>query len=191
MHLASGSRRLLVPLVGGAIAVAMALTLSVPAHADTTDPTDPTVPTTSPALDAWLNDLAVSDNKASQQDVLAQEDLETASGVSKKDVTTAGERLEGYRGSALLWTANWFEWYWNLKKVTSSKAWQTVGFVFPNTAKADGVSRTAVTTTKHSWRAQDTVGAGVVTPWGNVNIYQNDWLGYAVLKIGGLDTYTD
>jgi choline dehydrogenase-like flavoprotein len=97
----------------------------------------------------------------------------------------AGARLSDTHGGALLWTTNTFEWYWNATKITSSKGWQTNGFVFPNTASNGGMARTYKGAKVHDWRAINIIGVGVVSPWGPINVYRTAYTRYYELKRGG------
>ncbi|MFV0314709.1 MAG: hypothetical protein ACK5I7_06340 [Anaerotignum sp.] len=87
---------------------------------------------------------------------------------------TAGAwRGSYYRGSALMWTKDWVEWASNGSSITSSTAWQEAGYIFPNIARATGISKHSTTSTSVTYRASKTIGAGVVTPWGDVSVYES------------------
>lgn len=80
-----------------------------------------------------------------------------------------------YRGSALMWSEDFVEWATSGGKVTSSTAWQDVGFIFPNIARAQGITKHSTSSTSVTYRAKKTIGAGVVTPWGDVTVYEQDY----------------
>lgn len=87
--------------------------------------------------------------------------------------TVYGRRTSLYRGSFLAWSRDNVEWYYDMSKILSSTAWQEVGFVFPNIVRAEGIVLTYRSNTVHRYRATKTIGAGVVTPWGDVVIYNS------------------
>jgi len=84
-------------------------------------------------------------------------------------------RLQLYRGSVLMWARDTMNWYYTGSSLTSSSLQQEAGFVFPNTSQAKGVNRYYASSTQHSWRGNYTIGAGVVTPWGAVTVYSQDY----------------
>ncbi|MFG2332274.1 hypothetical protein ACGFMM_21930 [Streptomyces sp. NPDC048604] len=83
-----------------------------------------------------------------------------------------------YRGSALMWTRDYVRFCYTGGAVTSSSGWQTKGYIFPNVAKNSGISRYYNTASTHKWRAKNTIGAGIVTPWGSATVYEIDFLHY-------------
>jgi hypothetical protein len=173
---------------GVALGVTLALVLAVPAQAATpTDDTDPTTPP--PALQAWLASPTIDDTSIAPTLTPAGDDDTTQS--VKAVSETDGERVSEYRGSALLWTENFLEWYWTEKKITQSKGWQEDGYIFPNTAAIDGISKTYSSDSRQNWRATETIGAGVVTPWGSVDVYQTDYTDYFTLHIGGAYSHSE
>jgi hypothetical protein len=97
-----------------------------------------------------------------------------------------GERQTFQRGGALAWVTDTFEWYWNGSSMVSSTAWQADGYVFPNTVTLMGVKRTFASTAEHLWRGTAAIGAGVVTPWGTVNVYSQTTTDYFTLTPGHL-----
>lgn len=84
--------------------------------------------------------------------------------------TFATLRATRRRGSALMWTEDNVEWRRSNNQVTSSSAWQRAGHIFPNTARNNGIRRHATGTGHRTYRGAHTIGAGVVTPWGDVNV---------------------
>ncbi|KLO20908.1 hypothetical protein X275_10965 [Marinitoga sp. 1197] len=79
-------------------------------------------------------------------------------------------RTSLYRGSFMLWSRDNIEWRSNGTKIISSSGWQEVGYVFPNIVHAKGIVLISKTSTYHKYRTMKTIGAGVVTPWGDVKI---------------------
>jgi hypothetical protein len=180
-------RQALLAAGGMALGVTLAIALAVPAQAATaTDDTAPTTPP--PALQAWLAGPTISDTSIAPTLSPAGDDDTTQSvkGVSETD----GERISAYQGSVFLWTENFLEWYWTESKITQSKGWQEDGYIFPNTASVDGISKTYSSKTKQNWRATETVGAGVVTPWGAVDVYSSDYTDYFTIHLGGAYSHT-
>lgn len=94
---------------------------------------------------------------------------------SKSISPRAGWRGSFYRGSALMWTEDWIEWYASNGQITSSTGWQEAGYIFPNIARATGISKHSSSSSSVTYRAQKTIGAGVVTPWGDVNVYEENF----------------
>lgn len=84
-------------------------------------------------------------------------------------------RLELHRGGALMWARDAMDWYYTGSSIISSSLQQEAGFVFPNTSKAKGVKRYYASKTQHDWRGNYTIGAGVVTKWGAVRLYSEDY----------------
>lgn len=101
-------------------------------------------------------------------------------------VTVIGKRQTFTRGGALAWSSDTFEWYWTGSKLTSSTAWQADGYIFPNTVTLMGVKRTLDTSAQHLWRGTAAIGAGIVTPWGSVNVYSTTMTDYFTLTPGKL-----
>ena len=102
----------------------------------------------------------------------------------------AGKRQTFTRGSALAWSSDTFEWYWNGAAMSSSTAYQADGYVFPNTVTLLGVKRTLAVASEHLWHGTASIGAGVVTPWGAVNVYTTTITDNFTLKPGSL-THTN
>jgi hypothetical protein len=96
-----------------------------------------------------------------------------------------GKRITFTRGGALAWASDTFEWYWSGASISSSTAWQAEGYIFPNTVTLQGVKRTLAIPSQHNWRGTATIGAGVVTPWGAVDVYQTTTTDYFSLTPGG------
>ncbi len=91
------------------------------------------------------------------------------------NATTTSWRGSFYRGSALMWSRDNIQWTVSGGKVTSSTGWQEAGYIFPNIARATGISKHASSTSSVTYRATKTIGAGVVTPWGDVTVYEQDF----------------
>lgn len=90
----------------------------------------------------------------------------------------ASYRASFKRGSALMWSRDNIDFSTSSGKVTSSSFWQEKGFVFPNIVRVHGGTRYYTSSSLHKWRATKTMGAGVVTPWGDVNVYEKDVTDY-------------
>jgi hypothetical protein len=76
-----------------------------------------------------------------------------------------------YRGSWLLWSRDSVRFNYSGGRVTSSSAYQECGWIFPNYIETRGITRTATSTTAHTYRATKYVSAGIPTPWGHVGAY--------------------
>lgn len=89
-------------------------------------------------------------------------------------MASSWRRAQYYRGSFLMWTRDNVDFSYTGSRVSSSSGFQQRGFVFPNIARNLGISRYSTTTSNHRWRAMNRIGAGVVTPWGDVKVYSSD-----------------
>jgi hypothetical protein len=69
--------------------------------------------------------------------------------------------------------------------------YQTHGFVFPNIARNDGISRFTKTAKLHEFRARNVIGAGVVTPWGDVKVYETSFVHLFWVNNGGVHHWRD
>jgi hypothetical protein len=180
-------KKSIISISGAAAGVVLALALAGPASASAPSPADPA---NTPQLQAWLKDSTVSASPLAASTVaspLAASPLAAAAvaGTVKTAAPTGGYRITHTRGGALLWTANSFEWYYNSSALTSSTGWQTVGYIFPNTASKGGLTRTLKTSTQHNWRGTNNIGSGVVTPWGTVDVYHSTLTNYYTLLRAG------
>jgi hypothetical protein len=142
----------------------------------TTEPATAPSPQQQSSLDRYLSSGTADSNSTPP--------LATVDGVRSAEEVN-GKRLIHTRGSAQLWTQNSLEWYWNSSKITSSTGWQAVGYIFPNTAKAKGISRTYTSGSAHNWRGTVTIGIGAPTPWGDVDVYSSTVVDTYQLKRGG------
>lgn len=79
------------------------------------------------------------------------------------------------RGSDLMWSKDYISWTTSGGKVTSSTGWQEAGYIFPNIARATGISKFSSSSSSVTYKATKTIGAGVVTPWGDVTVYEQDY----------------
>lgn len=158
--------RVLAAAISGVVGLALATVMAGPASADPPPTTPP------PALTDFTTLTSTSTAEpASTSGVGA---LATAAAVT-------GKRQTFTRGGALAWSSDTFEWYWSGSKMTSSSAFQSSGYVFPNTVTLMGVKRTLATSSEHLWRATAAIGAGVVTPWGTVDVYSQTITDYFTL----------
>jgi hypothetical protein len=161
------------------VGLALTIALAGPAAASSTDPS------TSPALKAWLATPTISASAVTSA---------SPSGAQPDSIKvtdpTGGKRITETRGGALLWTQNIIQWFWTSSAITSSTSWQGDGYSFPNTAKLDGIKRTYKSSIQEDWRGTETIGAGVVTPWGNVDVYESTINDYFVINRGGTYTYS-
>jgi hypothetical protein len=83
----------------------------------------------------------------------------------------SSRRASYYQGSALMWSRDNVDFGFNWSKVTYSSGFQQNGWIWPNIARNDGISRFINQTAKHTWRGSNSFGAGVPTPWGDVKVY--------------------
>lgn len=105
--------------------------------------------------------------------------LETSSSDNPESVDSAAtssgsRRASYYRGSVVMWSRDNVDFGYNGYKVTWTSSFQQKGRVFPNQVTNRGISRFYHTTTAHKFRALNRYGAGTVTPWGDVDVYNID-----------------
>lgn len=123
--------------------------------------------------------LAVIDSYESVtlSDVSELATLSKTSKAASTMATTSTTTWRGsfYRGIALMWSRDNLSWTTSGNKVTGSTAWQEAGYIFPNIARATGISKYASSSSSVTYKACKTIGAGVVTPWGDVSVYEQDF----------------
>ena len=98
-------------------------------------------------------------------------------------------RAVRHRGSFLMWTEDNVEWTVSNGSITRTQAWQRAGFVFPNTSRNNGISRHQTNTTFRTYRGSHTTGAGVVTPWGDVNVHSQSRVYFVRVNTNGTWTW--
>ena len=91
-------------------------------------------------------------------------------------LASASRRASYYRGSFLMWTRDNVDFGYDWSTVTWTSAYQQAGSVFPNVARNKGISKYYNTARNDRFRAANTIGAGVVTPWGDVTVYTSDFI---------------
>lgn len=88
----------------------------------------------------------------------------------------ASRRASYYRGSALMWTRDNVDFGYNWSSVTWTSAFQQAGWIWPNISRNGGITKYLNTTRNDRFRAKNTIGAGVPTPWGDVKVYSSDYI---------------
>ena len=168
-------------LASGVIGLALAAGLATPAFADPAP--DPAPDPTPQALTDFSNVTSTS----------TPDDLSTSTNGSHFATPDAviGKRQTFTRGGSLAWSSDTFEWYWSGSTMTSSTAFQQDGYIFPNTVTLLGVKRTLASSSQHLWRGTASIGAGVITPWGTVNVYSQTITDYFTLTPGKLTHSTN
>jgi hypothetical protein len=180
------ARRGALGLVSTVAGIALTAAISGPASAVAPPSAPPTTPP--PALSAFENQTSVG-----AATTAPASSAPGSSAVGSHFATPAalvGKRQTFTRGSALAWSSDTFEWYWNGSSITTSSAFQGSGYVFPNTVTLQGVTRTLAIPSQHNWRGTATIGTGVVTPWGAVDVYSSTITDYFSLTPGGGFTHT-
>jgi hypothetical protein len=99
-----------------------------------------------------------------------------ASTVSLAATASSSRRASFYRGSVLMWTRDNVDFGFNWSTVTWSSPFQQAGWIWPNIARNRGISKYYDTARDDRFRALDTIGAGVPTPWGDVKVYSSDYV---------------
>jgi len=115
-----------------------------------------------------LNTSATVSSKATVTKVSA-----AASNIAPMSVYS--NRAVLYRGSALMWARDTMTWYYTGSSMSSSYLGQEAGYIFPNVSQAKGTSEYYSSSWEHAWSGRYTIGAGVVTPWGAVTVYAQDY----------------
>jgi hypothetical protein len=166
-------------IASGVVGLVLAATFAAPASAD-----DTPAPTPPPALSDWDSVSGVTDSTPVVAPAASSASLAAPAAL-------AGERETWERGGPVAWVTDTLQWFWSGSKMSSSSAWQADGFIFPNTVTLGGIKRTYTGSTEHLWRALATIGAGVVTPWGTVNVYAQTKTDYFALLPGGKLTHSE
>lgn len=94
--------------------------------------------------------------------------------VEESSVARAGKRVTFKRGGALAWSKDVIDWNYSNGSVTSSSAYQDSGFIFPNVVRTKGITKYSSNSSTHYYRGRKMIGAGVVTPWGDVVVHEQD-----------------
>lgn len=84
-----------------------------------------------------------------------------------------------------MWVRDSVDFVYSNGKVTSSSGYQQSGWIFPNISRNNGISKYSSTSSSHKWRAKNTIGAGVPTPWGDVTVYNMDFIHRLVVNGNG------
>ena len=113
---------------------------------------------------------------AEQQDII--NDYVNTKEMVEDNRARGSYRASFKRGSSLMWSRDNIEFSTSSGRVTSSSLWQECGYIFPNIVRTNGGSKYYTSSTLHKWRATKTLGAGVVTPWGDVTVYNTDYTDY-------------
>lgn len=90
-------------------------------------------------------------------------------------LASASRRASYYRGSALMWTRDNVDFGYDWSTVTWTSAYQQAGWIWPNIARNRGITKYYNTARDDRFRALNTIGAGVPTPWGDVKVYSSDF----------------
>lgn len=91
-------------------------------------------------------------------------------------MASGSRRASYYRGSALMWTRDNVDFGYNWSSVTWTSPYQQAGWIWPNIARNGGISKYYDTTRNDRFRALNTIGAGIPTPWGDVKVYSSDYV---------------
>lgn len=88
----------------------------------------------------------------------------------------ATRRASYYRGSVLMWTRDNVDFGYDWSRVTWTSPFQQAGWIWPNISRNRGITKYYDTVKNDRFRALNTIGAGVPTPWGDVLIYSSDFV---------------
>ncbi|MCL9662882.1 hypothetical protein L2089_19515 [Paenibacillus hunanensis] len=107
----------------------------------------------------------------------------TAAATTSKTVTFK-------RGSSLAWSEATVDWSYNGNAVTNSSAHQDAGYIFPSIVRKNGITKqTSSASSYHIYLSKTTIGAGSVTPWGDVTVYNNDYSDYIRVNKDGTSSH--
>lgn len=107
-------------------------------------------------------------------------------------VDAASRRATYYRGSSLMWTRDNVDFFYSNGRVTSSSGYQQSGWIFPNISRNRGITRYSNTTSRHSYRATNEIGAGSPTPWGDIKVYSSTFVHRLIVNgNGSWSAYSD
>lgn len=109
--------------------------------------------------------------------------------MEQTDVLRSGRRASFYRGTFMMWSRDNINFNISGGRVTSSSGFQEAGWIFPNIVRTRGIVRTSTAATTHLWRGTKTIGAGSVTPWGDIVIYNHDYTNYYGVHGNGGSTW--
>lgn len=84
-----------------------------------------------------------------------------------------------------MWTRDIVDFTYNNSKVTTSSGDQESGWIFPNIARNKGIKKIISVNAKHQYRAKDVIGAGIPTPWGDLNVYEKTYTHYLTVEKNG------
>jgi hypothetical protein len=105
-------------------------------------------------------------------------------------LATTTYRGSFHRGTVLMWSEDFVSWTTNGSSISASSAWQDGGYIFPNIINLSGIKKYLTGSSSVTYRAKKTLGAGVVTPWGDVSVYNYDYTDYLQANANGtLDVY--
>ncbi|SFF47153.1 hypothetical protein SAMN04487969_14628 [Paenibacillus algorifonticola] len=89
----------------------------------------------------------------------------------------------------MAWAKATVMWKYDLNQIWDSYGSQEKGFIFPNTVKLGGIAKQQTSVASyHIYKSDTTLGAGTVTPWGAINIYEVDFADY--IKVDKLGNHT-
>lgn len=130
-------------------------------------------------------------NKVELSPVIKKDIHEDTSLKSSEITPFAVYSVTTQRGGALAWGKAIVDWTANSTQITSSSAYQDSGFIFPNIVRKGGITKqTSSAASYHIYLSKFTIGAGTVTPWGDVTVYESDTSDYIkVYKDGNAETY--
>jgi hypothetical protein len=155
-----------------AAALALVLLTGAPATAATST-TD--ITSVDPATVEGLTAEQVDTLRSVTEDAAAVEVAAAPKATGKTALATGQRRATYYRGSFLMWTRDNVDFGYDWTRVRWTSPYQQAGWVFPNIARNKGISKYYDTTRNDRFRAVNTIGAGTITPWGDVKLYSSTY----------------
>ncbi|PZT55337.1 hypothetical protein [Paenibacillus silvae] len=167
--------RITTKVASGALALSLLLSVS------------PVLASDAPGLTA--NQLEVIE--AANIGVLSEVKTVNNDGVNSLAATNKAYTVKYTRGSFLAWSDAVVDWTSNGDQITSSSGSQDAGYVFPNIVRKGGITKQSSSAASyHIYLSKTTIGAGVVSPWGDVTVYESDFSDYIkVNKDGSASNY--
>lgn len=160
-------------LMTTAVALTMLFTAAGPAAAITTTP-DPS--TSDPAAVQGLTQEQLDALRTVTESTSAVAVEAAPREKSKTALATGQRRASLYRGSVLMWTRDNVDFGYDWSRVRWTSPYQQAGWIFPNIARNKGISKYYDSYRNDRFRAANSYGAGTITPWGDVKVYNVDYI---------------
>ena len=149
--------------------LAIVLSLTTTTFAATEKPKSELTPEQQAIIDSYTSNSVVS------VDILTDGKSTVSPSATAASTTYRGSLK---RGSELfMWTEDFVQWTTNGSTISTSTAWQKCGYFAPNYARVNGITKQSYSTPEaHTYRASKTCGGKLITPFGEFEIYNQDFI---------------